>query len=243
LIGIDRNAVIRFEDRASRSPFIEKIWRCRSERGGRFVSIAAANFEMALTRLAGRTSLTLRGPETKATVVDCPPNGEWLAIRFTPGTFLPAVPPGALRDHMDITLPEASSRSFWLNGSVWDYPDFENAEVFVHRLVQKGLLVRDAMIPDILQRNPESLSLRTAQRHFLRATGLSYATYRQIGRVRYATSLLREGVPILDAVHSSRYFDQAHLTRSFRRFIGETPSSIRAGEHQLSFLYKTEMPR
>jgi len=35
------------------------------------------------------------------------------------------------------------------------------------------------------------------------------------------------------------YFDQAHLTRSLRRFIGETPAKVIDAQKQLSFLYKT----
>jgi AraC-like DNA-binding protein len=46
-------------------------------------------------------------------------------------------------------------------------------------------------------------------------------------------------VGILDAVHEAGYFDQAHLTRSLKRLIGQTPGQIARGETQLSFLYKT----
>jgi hypothetical protein len=102
-------AFILFEDRLSDSPFIERVWRCHSERGGKFTSVAASHFEMALTRLRGQTFLTLRGPETKATVLDCPAEGEWLGIRFKLGTFMPQLLPGSLRDHKDVTLPGASS--------------------------------------------------------------------------------------------------------------------------------------
>jgi hypothetical protein len=35
---------------------------------------------MAVTRHRGKTFLTLRGPETKATTADCPAEGEWLGI-------------------------------------------------------------------------------------------------------------------------------------------------------------------
>ena len=59
-----KNDFIRFEDRASDHPFVEKVWRCHSERADSFLSVAASNFEMAITRLAGRIFLTLRGPET-----------------------------------------------------------------------------------------------------------------------------------------------------------------------------------
>jgi AraC-like DNA-binding protein len=51
--------------------------------------------------------------------------------------------------------------------------------------------------------------------------------------------LLKQDVPILDAVHAAGYFDQPHLARSVRHFIGQTPAGIARGDEQLSFLYKT----
>ena len=237
---IPQTEFIHFHDRASDHPFIEKVWRCHSDRADSFLSIAANSFEMAITHLAGKTFLTLRGPETAATSVDCPAEGEWVCIRFKPGTFMPRFLPGNLRDHNNVTLPHATGGSFWLNGSALQYPDFENAETFVHRLARRGLLVRDTVVADMLERNLRELSLRSEQRHFLRSAGVTYATFRQIERARYATSLLKEGASILDVVGTAGYFDQAHLTRSFRRFIGESPARITQGRKQLSFLYKTD---
>ena len=126
---------IHFEDRDSDHPFIEKVWRCHNDRADTFLSVAANSFEMAITRLGGKSFLTLRGPETKATVFDCPADGEWIGIRFKAGAFMPRFLPGSLRDHRDVTLPAATGHSFWLNGSALDYPDFGNAAVFVRRLV------------------------------------------------------------------------------------------------------------
>src|SRR5262245_31802040 len=111
---------IVFEDRPSDSPFIERVWRCHSERAGPFHSIAACHWEMVVTRLRGKTSLTVRGPETKATTADCPAEGEWVAIRFKLGTFMPILPAGDLLDRRDVNLPEATSRTFLLNGSAWE---------------------------------------------------------------------------------------------------------------------------
>ena len=230
---------IQFEDRASDHPFVEKVWRCHSERADTFLSVAANTFEMVVTRLRGKNFLTLRGPETKATAMECPDEGEWVAIRFKPGTVLPRFLPGSLRNHKDVTLPPATGRSFWLNGSALEYPSFDNAETLVKRLAKSGMLSRDPVVEDTLLRRPGELSLRSAQRHFLRATGVTYATFRQIERARTATILLRQGVSILDVVSRLNYFDQAHLTRSLKRFIGETPAKITQGQKQLSFLYKT----
>src|SRR5262245_13153789 len=98
---------IIFEDRPSDSPFVERIWRCHSSRGGTCPSMAASHWGMVVTRLQGETFLTVCGPETMATTVDCPAEGECVAIRFKLGTFMPHVPSRNLRDRQDVTLPQA----------------------------------------------------------------------------------------------------------------------------------------
>jgi len=230
---------IVFEDRPSDSPFVERVWRCHSERAGTFSSMAASHLEMVVTRHRGKTFLTLRGPETRATEADCPADGEWLAIRFKLGTFLPEHPASTLLDRRDENLPSASSRTFWLDGSRWEFPDFENAETFVARLVRNGLIARDGAVEAALQGERHALSRRSAQRHFLQATGITQSTFRQIERARHATNLLKQGVSILDTIHEAGYFDQAHLTRSLKHLIGQTPGHISRKDTQLSFLYKT----
>jgi AraC-like DNA-binding protein len=231
--------ILAFDDRPSDSPLVERVWRSRSDRGGPFLSIAESRFEMCVTRRRGRTCITMRGPETKASQAECPPDGEWLGIRFKVGTFMPGLTPGEVRDRRDATLPEASSRAFWLEGSAWEYPDFENADTFVARLVRRGLLVRDPIVDDVLRRQVRPHAIRSAQRHFLRATGLSHRDVAQIERARHAVTLLRQGVPILDVVHAAGYYDQADLTRALRLRVGQTPGEVRRQSAQLSFLYKT----
>jgi AraC-like DNA-binding protein len=63
---------------------------------------------------------------------------------------------------------------------------------------------------------------------------------RQITRARRAAYLLRGGAGILRVAHDLGYFDQAHLSRSLKYFIGQTPAQIFRGERQLSLLYKTD---
>lgn len=230
---------IAFEDRPSESPLIERVWTAYSERSGEFLSVASPNSEMAVTRHRGQTFMTIRGPETRATFAECPSDGEWVGIRFTPGTFLPQFPPSTLADRRDVTLPGAATRSFWLNGSAWEFPDYENADTFVARLARRGLLTRDTSADAWRRNEPHALSLRSTQRRFLCASGITRAAWRSIERARHATLLLREGMPILDVVHRAGYFDQPHLSRSLKRLIGMTPSQIAGGAQQLSFLYKT----
>jgi len=229
-------------DRPSDSPFVERVWRCHSEGGGPFLAVASSHWEIVVTRLAGETTITLHGPETRPREVYCPPNGEWFAIRFKAGTFMPALPVSRLRDGNDVNLPGAMRNRFRLDGSAFEIPNFDNAEVFVDRLMRRGLLVRDAAVTAAMAGDDEALNARTAQRHFLHATGMTHATLRQIDRARHATMLLREGLSPGDVVFEAGYFDQAHLTRSLRRLIGLTPARIAREERQLSFLYKTANP-
>jgi AraC-like DNA-binding protein len=230
---------LAFDDRAPDVPLVERIWTARSEGGGRFHSIAEGRWEMVVTRHQGQVFFTVRGPETRASLIDCPADGEWVGIRFKPGTFWPEFHPGSLRDHRDVTLPGATARSFWLKGSAWEYPTYDNADVFLARLVRKGVIQRDVIVDTVLRRGHHVLSARTTQRRFARAMGISHAAFRSIERARYAVLLLRDGVPIVDVVHRAGYFDQPHLTRSLRHFVGQTPAQVRAATRQLSFLYKT----
>lgn len=228
------------DDRPSDSPFVERVWRAHSERAGTMVSVASSHCELVVTRHRGKTLATLRGPETKPTTVDCPADAEWMGIRFTLGTFMPHHPVRTLIDRNDLNLPSLTTRSFWLAGSSWECPHFEHAETFVKRLVRSGLVVRDPAVDAALRGEPGALTVRSTQRHFLNATGMTHTLYRRIARARHATRLLREGVSIADAVVAAGYYDQAHLTRSLRQLIGETPAGVVRQKRQLSFLYKTD---
>src|SRR5215472_7344089 len=231
--------LLAFEERASDSPLIERVWRSWSTRAGSFLSIASPHSEMVVTRCRGEVFLTLRGPETKASLAQCPADGDWLAIRFTLGTFVPHLLPGNLSDRRDVTFPGATAHAFWLRGSAWEYPSFSNAETFVARLARRGLIVRHPIVDRMPDDHSRRLSPRTVQRHFLQATGLTHRAVRQIERARYATNLLKQGVSILDTVHEAGFFDQAHLTRSLKHLVGQTPGAIVQARKQLSFLYKT----
>ena len=90
--------LIRDEDRPSDSAYVERVWRYHSEGGGSFLSIAECRSELVVTRHQGRVSVTVRGPETRATRLWYPPDAEWLGIRLKPGAFLPSRPPRDLVD-------------------------------------------------------------------------------------------------------------------------------------------------
>ncbi len=167
----------------------------------------------------------LVGPWTTAGVVSWKEGAEILWIKFKLGTFMPHMRARDFRD-VETTLPGAARQSFWLNGSAWQFPDYDNVETFVDRLVQEDVLVRDPVVNAMLQDQPPAMASRTLRHHFLRATGLTQSHIRQFERAQRAEALLQQGVSILDTVYEAGYYDQPHLTRSLKQFIGHTPAQI-----------------
>jgi methylphosphotriester-DNA--protein-cysteine methyltransferase len=102
-------------------------------------------------------------------------------------------------------------------------------------------LAYEPIVDATLQGHLKDRKLRTIQRRFLQATGLTQGAARQIERARYATHLLQQGTSIPDTVFEAGYFDQPHLTRSLKCLIGQTPAQIREKSlsEQMSFSYKT----
>src|SRR2546429_6415079 len=172
--------IIFSENRPSDSPFVERVGRCHSEGASPFLSMAASRCELVVSRLGGKVTMTVRGPETRATALgDCPGDGEWLGILLKLGTFLPHLPTRTLVD-AEVNLPAVSRNSFWLFGSAWQLPDYDNADTVVDRLVRKGLLAPEAVVDAALQGHLKYRSLSTIQRRFFRATGLTQSAARKI---------------------------------------------------------------
>jgi AraC-like DNA-binding protein len=233
--------LFRSEERPSESPLVECVWCARSERTGVFTSLATSHRMLVVTRHNGTMTLTVRGPDTRATPLYCSVQAEWIGIVLKLGVFMPHLPDDNLVDRA-IDLPPATKATFWLRGAAWQFPTYENADTFVARLVREGLLVRDPVVDAALRDQSPALSPRSLQRRFVRATGLPQGVVRQIERARHAAALLQAGMPIADTAARVGYADQPHLTRSLRRFIGQTPARLARPDNpeQTSLLFKTE---
>jgi AraC-like DNA-binding protein len=215
-----------YEDRLSDSPFVERIGHFYAE--DKYSQVCAANvlWSMLLVKREGKTILSVWGPETQSALMNYPKDTEFLFIQFKLGGFMPHLPIQTLVNRGTL-LPEAgSSHSFWLDSCAWEYPNYENADTFVDRLVREGLLVREPIVEAVIADQPPKMSPRTVRHRFLRATGLTRSYIHQLERARQATVLLQQGVSILDTVYQAGYADQAHMTRSLKRLIGQTPAQI-----------------
>ena len=202
--------------------------------------MAESSIEFVFTRLPGFSAATLRGPVSKGRLVECPPDGEWLAVRLRLGVHLPQIPTATLIDHQNADLPMLPDGRFWFSDRAWEIPDYDNAEDFVARLARAGVIAKSHATDAAIEGDDARMSRRSVQRHFRHVTGMTFSNYRQIERARHAAALLLDGRSVLDATFDAGYFDQAHLTRSLKQLIGMTPARIASERPQLSFSYKEE---
>jgi hypothetical protein len=233
--------VLQVESRPSDSPYIARVWRSRSsDDAERMTSVANVNGELVVWEHRGRVHMEIRGPEPQASRAPVPEGATFFGILFAAGAWMPHLPFHRLVDR-SVEVPDVTRRRFWLHGSTWDMPDYDNAEEFVRRLVREGVLDSDPLVPEVLRGASPGLSERTIQRRFIAATGLTRAAIRQIERARQAAVMLQEGTPVAEVVHELGYFDQPHLARSLTRFVGRTATQLSAPDpaEPLSLLYKT----
>ncbi|MGW6497874.1 helix-turn-helix domain-containing protein [Nonomuraea angiospora] len=219
---------LRFETRASDSPWVDTVWSCTSEHVAEMTSVAAVCWGLVFWKRDGRAYAGVTGPETRAGTAPVPEGAAFVGIEFAVGTSLRAVPMHALVDG-GVELPEATRGTFLLDGVRWESPGPDDAEALVDRLVRSGAVVRDPLVTEVRRGHRPAISGRTVERRFREATGLTQGAVRQIERARRASVLLAGGVPAAEVVPRLGYFDEPHLARALRRYVGRTARQLREG--------------
>ncbi|WP_280337420.1 AraC family transcriptional regulator, partial [Nocardia wallacei] len=94
---------------------------------------------------------------------------------------------------------------------------------------REGVVARDPLVAATLQGAAPGVGERTLERRFRAATGLTRGGVRQIGRARTAAILLTSGATAAQVVDKLGYYDEPHLARALRRYVGRTAQQLRAG--------------
>lgn len=217
-----------FESRLSDSPWVASVWTCRSEQVAEMTSVASETWGLVFWEQQGVLSAAVTGPEVATSTAPVPEGADFVGIQFAVGTSLRAVTATTLVDS-GIVLPDVTARGFWLDGERWETPGADDAEALVERLVGHGVVVRDALVADTLRGLSPAITERTLERRFRAATGLTQGAVRQIERVRTAALLLSAGEAPGDVIDKLGYYDEPHLARALRRFVGRTARQLREG--------------
>lgn len=219
---------LQFGTRASDSPWIASVWTCTSDRIQQMTSVASETFGLVFWSQQGRPAVAITGPESRTATSPVPEGATFTGIQFAVGTSLRSVGNPSLLD-AGIELPDVTRRSFWLDGGHWQTPGADDAEAFVARLVRDALLVRDPLVVAARRGERSSVSSRTLERRFRAATGLTRGALEQIERARTAAQLLASGAPVNEVAEHLHYYDEPHLARALRRYVGRTPKQLRDG--------------
>jgi len=219
---------LRFETRGSDSPWVDTVWTCTSGQVTEMTSVAAVCWGLVFWEREGRAYATVTGPETGTRTAPVPEGARFVGIEFAVGTSLRIVPTPALVDG-GVELPDTTRGTFRLDGARWETPGPDDAEALVDRLVRAGAVVRDPVVTEVRRGHRPAVSERAVERRFRAATGLTQGAVRQIERVRLASVLLAAGAPVADVVAKLGYFDEPHLARALRRYVGRTARQLREG--------------
>jgi hypothetical protein len=215
------------QSRLSDSSSVETVMHGHTIASGAPIRPAETHWHLVISRHSGKTHVLLVGPLTKSGVVQYGAGAEILWIKFRLGVYMPHLPTRNFLE-TETLLPEAVGKSFWLKGSAWPLPNHENADTFINRLMREDVLAHDPVVSAVLCRQvkPQAFSPRTVRHRFLHTTGLTQGYILQYERARQAQALLESGASILDTVEAAGYYDQPHLTRALRQFVGYTPAQI-----------------
>ncbi len=217
-----------FDSRASDSSWISTVWTCVSESVTTMTAVASETWGLIFWEEQGTPQAAIVGPETRTSSAPVPPAARFVGIQFAVGTSLRTADTLSLVDR-GISLPDVMSRSFWLDGYRWPIPDADDAELLVSHLVRCGVLVSDPVVAGLLRGDQPALSQRTVERRFRAATGLTRGAVAQIGRVRTAAGMIMAGTPVNDVVDTLGYYDEPHLARMLRRYVGRSAQQLRSG--------------
>lgn len=191
-------------------------------------SVAGVRLGLVFWEQDGRAYAGVTGPETRTGTAPVPEGAHFMGIEFAVGTSLRTVSTAALVDG-GVELPDTTRRTFRLDGGRWETPGPDDAEALVERLVRAGAVVRDPLVAEVLRGRPPAVSGRTVERRFRAATGLTRGAVRQIERARTAAELLAAGDRAADVVAKLDYFDEPHLARALRAYVGRTARQLREG--------------
>ncbi|MGY1740948.1 MULTISPECIES: helix-turn-helix domain-containing protein [unclassified Blastococcus] len=214
--------------RASDSPWIDSVWTSRSDAVSEMTSVASETWGLVFWEQDGVRHAAVTGPETRSGTAPVPEGAVFVGIQFAVGTALRRTPTPALVDS-GLALPDTTSRHFTLHGDRWETPGPDDAEALVERLVRRGVVERDPLVAAALRGSGVPGSDRTVERRFRAATGLTRGAVDQIARARAATTLLLGGATAAGVVAELGYYDEPHLARALRRYVGRTAGQLRSG--------------
>lgn len=212
--------------RPSDSPWVSSVWTAQSSDIDEMTSVASETWGLVFWRRGRSAFAAVTGPETRTGSAPVPEDAEFVGVQLALGTSLRMIATSRLVD-TGLELPDATAQRFQLGSDRLPTPAADDAEALVERLVRAGAITRDPLVVLAARGEATSATSRTIERRFRSATGLTRGTTDQIVRARMAAELLTAGENAIDVVAAIGYYDEPHLARALRRYVGRTAGELR----------------
>ena len=214
------------QERAADSPLVAKIRRVRYTADAAETALPDGAWDLLFLRRAGGPLIAIQTGQIAAPVaVEGFAGDEMLIVAFRPEVYMPRLP-GRMTVNQGVQRPVEHDRQVWVDAERFEVPSFDNVEHFVAALARKGLLERDPVVSRALSGARQRLDERSIQRHFAEVSGLGLKAFQQIARAHEAAQRLRQGQTPSQVAAELEFTDQAHLSHSLKRFLGQTPRQI-----------------
>lgn len=212
--------------RPSNHPFIETVWDSKNVTDGTYVATPDGAWDLiVMIEKDGSRQVMLTGQATKPTTVPYRAGTGSVVISFIPGAYLSHLTGEEMIDLIEM-LPNFDETHFNLAGHTFEIPSYDTVELLVEKMITAGILKHDNVVDTILEGDQKAISPRVAQRHFVKATGMTQSYLMQIRRAQEAVRLLQKGEKPIDVALNAGYSDQPHLAKSLKKIMGSSPSNV-----------------
>lgn len=210
-----------YEQKPSRLPFVQIVWRAKVVQEGEYDDPAKTTWGLAFTkRKDGTLRAELLGQSFHYKVLGSNTGDEYWGVEFYSYVTMRGVDKPSLTGKL-LSL-RVEKNHFFIGEDEYVIPTFDDIERFCEGLAGQGIISHITR-PD---KRRVAASLRSLQRSNLKLTGLTIKQQQQIKRATLASNLLKSGMKPAQVATEAGYTDQAHMIRSLKKLLGKTPAQI-----------------
>jgi hypothetical protein len=212
-----------WKHRDSELDLIASVWSCTASETTPRTVLADPCISIIFVKGKDGAKIVLRGPETGPREELYMPGDAWIGIRLRPGVQLKSFSTEQYLNGSRVLQADSKGR-FQFEGTLLQFPDFNNAEQLIEQM--RGLGYISGEVLDGHEFPKQGMSSKTHSRFVKRSTGLSPYKLHQMQRMAEALHLLQQGVPAATVASELGFADQAHLHRAVKKFLGHTPKEL-----------------
>lgn len=207
------------------SPYVEKVTHGYSLACGSIMRPAETNCHLVISKRPAKTEVFFVGPINLASRLEYGADAEMIWIRLRLGTRLADTPTVKFANN-ETALPKGSDSKIEIGECCLPIPEYRDIDLFVEKLARSRLFQFDPIVTESLAGAEIPMAPRTLRQSFLKGAGISREQILQIQRAHQAKALLHTGVSMADVAYQLGYYDQPHMVRNLRKYIGHTPGSL-----------------